>query len=219
MLGWDGGGNVPPMLALGKRLAARRREVRLLAPPTLEDRAAAAGIEFVSFEGEPGWVPRSDRAIEDEPVAFGLHLAGPEMADELISAVERLGPSLLVIDAMAGGALCAAERLGLPALVLVHCRYRYFASERGAAAWEPARALLNQTRARLGLEPLAATSDLLAGLWSRRDGCSWRACPSLRGRGPRSPSTSGTRGRSWTPRPARSLRSWQRSSMAAEGRW
>lgn len=167
LVGWDGGGNVAPMVALGKRLRARGHRVRLLGPMTVRERALAGGIEHVLFVREPSWAPRPDRAIEDELGSFIAHLAGPEIGRELLDASQAERPSALVVDAMAAGALSAAERLGIPTAVLVHTRYRYFVSESGAAKWQPVLGLLNRTRAELELDPLAAEPGWLGGLWRR----------------------------------------------------
>ncbi len=112
LVSWDGGGNVPPMLALVKRLCARGHRVRLLGTDTLGTRARRAGSAFEPFTGARSWTPAPDRAIEDDVAGFAVHLAGPELATELVAAVGRGRPDVLVVDAMAAGALSAAEHLG-----------------------------------------------------------------------------------------------------------
>jgi UDP:flavonoid glycosyltransferase YjiC (YdhE family) len=49
---WQGGGNVPPALALAKRLARRGHDVRLLGPPSLAAKAAA-DYAFVGGKNRP----------------------------------------------------------------------------------------------------------------------------------------------------------------------
>jgi MGT family glycosyltransferase len=170
LVSWEGGGNVPPMLALGRRLAARDRRVCVLAPPTLEPRVRAAGLEYVAFATEPSWSPRPGRAIEEDLDAlFVRHLAGMELANELLAAVERTRPAALVVDGMALGALSAAETLPVPTAALVHTRYRFFAAERGAAVWEPELDALNTTRVDLGLEPISSTPGWSVRLWEHAD--------------------------------------------------
>ena len=46
---WAGGGNVPPQMALARRLADRGHRVRMLAPAVLRGSIEAAGIEFEPY--------------------------------------------------------------------------------------------------------------------------------------------------------------------------
>lgn len=120
---WDGGGNVPPMLALARHLVRAAHEVVVLGTPTLAPRIAEAGLEFRPLTAESTWVPRPGSAIEDDLVTFAVHLAGADLAHEVLAAIEAHSPNLLLLDCMSGGGLCASEASGLPAVVLVHTRY------------------------------------------------------------------------------------------------
>jgi len=50
---WDGGGNVPPELAVCRKLIGRGHSVRVLGDPTMESDARAAGCEFSSWTTAP----------------------------------------------------------------------------------------------------------------------------------------------------------------------
>ena len=50
---WDGGGNVPPELALARKLVARGHTLRLLGDPTLEPEARASGCAFSPWTTAP----------------------------------------------------------------------------------------------------------------------------------------------------------------------
>ena len=50
---WDGGGNVPPELAIARRLVARGHRVRFLCDPTLEADVAAAGCDMTPWSTAP----------------------------------------------------------------------------------------------------------------------------------------------------------------------
>ena len=50
---WDGGGNVGPELAVARMLVARGNSVRVLADPTLEEEAKAAGCGFAPWTTAP----------------------------------------------------------------------------------------------------------------------------------------------------------------------
>jgi len=163
LVSWDGGGNVPPMLALGKRLVARGRRVRLLGPPTLAGRCRATGLGFRPFAGEMSWTARPGVAIEDDMSSLSTHLTGPEIGTELLAAAEEHRPKALVVDAMAAAAVAAAERLRIPTAVLVHTRHRY--SE--AAGWRWLVVPVNSARMQFGLEPLPEQPGWFAELWRR----------------------------------------------------
>lgn len=167
LVSWDGGGNVPPMLALGKRLSARGHRATFLATENLGSRVAEAGLDFRPFRQAQSWMPRSGESIEDDLLSFALHLAGPEIGADLFDAVDEARPDVVVVDAMAAGALSAAEKLGLPACVLVHLRYRFFTEERGAAGWAGFFDTVNEHRKALDLPPLSEPVGFLAELWPR----------------------------------------------------
>jgi UDP:flavonoid glycosyltransferase YjiC (YdhE family) len=97
---WDGGGNVPPMLALGRRLARRGHDVRVLGTPSLADRVVRAGLDFVAFERVPEFDRTAGRAMEDQVDAFLDRLAGPDLSADVADALDRQRPDAVVIDCM-----------------------------------------------------------------------------------------------------------------------
>lgn len=169
LFGWDGGGNVFPLLALGKHLARRGHQVAIVGSETMSVRANSAGLQFTPFARPPSWKPRPGRALEDEMDAFATHLVGPELGEELLAAANRSHPDVLVVDCMAGGALSIAEYLGLPTAVLVHLRARFHHDATGGSsvASRVAKEALNRQRTRLGLQPLDIEASLWAQLWQR----------------------------------------------------
>jgi UDP:flavonoid glycosyltransferase YjiC (YdhE family) len=56
---WEGGGNVPPELAIARKLVARGHQVRFLADPTIAADARAAGCAFSP------WVTAPHRTTRD----------------------------------------------------------------------------------------------------------------------------------------------------------
>jgi UDP:flavonoid glycosyltransferase YjiC (YdhE family) len=169
IISWDGGGNIPPTLSLGRHLVGAGHEVVVLGTPTLAKRVAEAGLRFRALTADSTWVPRSGSAIEDDVATFAMHLAGVDLARDTLAAIETHAPTLLVVDCMAGGALCAGEASGLPTAVLVHMRYSYLATGAGVSSWARARPLFEVTRSELGLDPLAANASLWPSLWERAE--------------------------------------------------
>ncbi len=160
---WDGGGNVLPALALGRRLARRGHAVRVLAPPALRGRVEEAGCLFRSFERTPAWDPTLGRAFEDQ-MPFMLRLwLGVEAGEDLLAELDRERADALVVDFMLLGALAAAERTRLPTAALVHTLYHLSVEGRWAERlWTPSLPEINETRRRFGLDPLASAPELWA---------------------------------------------------------
>ena len=140
-MGWGGGGNVNPLVALAHELSAQRARVEVLCGRGLSPR------------------------LEESGVQVRAETAGPlPTADDLLRALETSGPDAVVVDYMLTDALCAAEASGRPTVALVHTLYRSLLVD-GAphpmAMAGPVEAL-NTTRARLGLAPIGGYADLLA---------------------------------------------------------
>jgi UDP:flavonoid glycosyltransferase YjiC (YdhE family) len=138
---WAGGGNVNPFLGLARHLITRGYRVGAVATGSLLPRLEGAGI--VACGAADGWLP------------------GPEDVDR---AIDAFAPDVVVVDYMLTGALCQAERSGLPTVALVHTLYAALLRE-GAPfpmAMTGPLPVVNDLRRRLGLEPLDALADLLS---------------------------------------------------------
>lgn len=168
LVGWDGGGNVPPMLALGKHLRVAGHRVRMLASPSIGERAASAGLDFAPLTHARAWEPVPGVAIEDNIAALASQLDGPAMGLDLRRAVEHRRPDVLVIDAMASGAISAAEALRVPTAVLCHLRYRFLAGSGPLPGpWLEALEQLNEARTAEGLTPMPRDRGWWTTLWPR----------------------------------------------------
>lgn len=133
---WDGGGNVPPQLALARRLTERGHRVRVLAPRVLRSRIEAAGGMFVPLRRVPehdGSSPASDLAKDFE--ARTVMSAAARNRDHVIfgtvsaynrdvaAAIADERPNVVVTDYMLLGAYVEAERAGIPLVGLIHMIY------------------------------------------------------------------------------------------------
>jgi UDP:flavonoid glycosyltransferase YjiC (YdhE family) len=99
---WDGGGNVPPVLALAERLEARGHAVCARGSASLEERFAARGIAYRARDVVAEWDARA-------------------LAREVLT--EAGTADLIVSDYMLPGALCGAEASHRPCAALVHTLY------------------------------------------------------------------------------------------------
>lgn len=128
---FEGGGNVPPVLGVARRLAARGHRVRVLTEPCLRAAVEEAGARFVPFTRH---FTREDRArdlIGDSaaktPIGalkrtFANLVFGPAriVAEETRRAMDGERPDAVVADVLMPGALVAAEAAGIPRVVLFH---------------------------------------------------------------------------------------------------
>src|ERR1700704_1149476 len=61
---WDGGGNVPPALTIGRRLLRAGHQVRVLASPTLQGIVQSTGLDFRGFRHGPDWGSHLGRSFD-----------------------------------------------------------------------------------------------------------------------------------------------------------
>lgn len=162
---WAGGGNVPPQLALARRLTRAGHRVRVLAPAALRERIEAAGLEFEPYQNTPEH-DESDPAhsvIRDfelrSPVAAAKAQRDRLLADfaepvtkDVLDILDRDAADTVVFDFTLLGALFAAEKAEIPAAMLVHTIYPFPAPGLPpfGNGWSPRSGLLGSARDRLG---------------------------------------------------------------------
>src|SRR5258708_11066170 len=142
---WEGGGNVPPAVALGQRLGMEGHRVTLLGASS-DVVANGETLKRVPFTSVPTLPP--GQTFEENDGLFRDLLNGDGTASDIMDAAARERPDVLVIDCMMGAAHAAAERLGLPTAVLVHVLYRPFVDIWGQFVLDAAAPRLG-----LGLSP------------------------------------------------------------------
>jgi hypothetical protein len=139
---WDGGGNVPPALALAERLAALGHAVRVSAPESMRPRVDARGARLAPYRSL-GELP-TDLDLETIWERVDTFLNGRSAMDELLNALGDEPADVIVVDSMHGAGLAVAELLDLPTAVLAHTLYRRWTQ------WAPAIMSLAATRATAG---------------------------------------------------------------------
>jgi UDP:flavonoid glycosyltransferase YjiC (YdhE family) len=173
---FQGSGNIPPILAVVQRLAARGHQVRVIAGPGLTpDRPGRpASPAFLDSIREAGATVIPLPAAEDPfaaapPVQGGLwgwtppsfavnvfvarrFLAAPVWADHVRGALLCQPADVVAADFFLLGALAAAETMGVPAAALVH--HHHIRPMRGlppfGPGWLPARSPMGWLRDALG---------------------------------------------------------------------
>lgn len=158
---WDGGGNVPPLVALANRLRQRGHAVRALGPESLTARFHADGIAFRPHRTGDEWANGSPivwpNATDEQRAAY---LRG--MADDVAAEAQREKTDAIVVDFMQPDALCGAERTGIPTAAFVHTLYtRVALTDFNPMGMTADAARINVLRSSLGLPPIQRLTDLL----------------------------------------------------------
>jgi UDP:flavonoid glycosyltransferase YjiC (YdhE family) len=180
---WDGAGSLPPELSVARALVDRGHRVSVLADPTAEREALAAGADFRPWRDAPHLRSRrpEDDVLRDYEARTPPQLIArlserlictpsAVQAAEATRAIEALRPDALVSSSMLLGPQVAGEAAGLPVTALMPNIYFLPVPGRPpfGTGWQPARGPLGRARDRAvtalggrawskGLEPLNAT--------------------------------------------------------------
>jgi UDP:flavonoid glycosyltransferase YjiC (YdhE family) len=180
---WDGAGSLPPELSVARALVDRGHRVSVLADPTAEREALAAGADFRPWRDTPHLRSRrpEDDVLRDYEARTPPQLIArlserlictpsAVQAAEATRAIEALRPDALVSSSMLLGPQVAGEAAGLPVTALMPNIYFLPVPGRPpfGTGWQPARGPVGRARDRAvtalggrawskGLEPLNAT--------------------------------------------------------------
>jgi MGT family glycosyltransferase len=153
IVSWDGGGNVPPALALAARLHARGHRVRVATSPALRGAVESTGATLVPYVSVAPIPPGVNHEANWPLVEANIN--GRGIVDDLM-AEHRADPiGAIVVDSMSGAGLAVGEALELPMAILVHTLYQPYVS------WGPHVVNIQETRVAAGLRP-AANEDFPA---------------------------------------------------------
>jgi UDP:flavonoid glycosyltransferase YjiC (YdhE family) len=137
MVTWDGGGNVPPLLAIGAELRERGHDVRVLGHAPQQAAVQRTGLAFTPFRHAIPYARTAPRGPLDIFETFVDGGTGRD-AEEALAAHPA---DVVVGDCLILGALQSAQAAGVPTAALVHSFYGFFspmaqfspAAEMGAA--------------------------------------------------------------------------------------
>src|SRR5258708_2747980 len=125
---WEGGGNVPPILGLARRLVERGHNVRVISDPCNEDEARAAGCEFTAYSRAPHRTDKTAASTlvkdyEGNPLT-GLRssvkiLWSSAFAQDVLEELIARPVDVCCINDVLLSALFAAEKVGIPAVLLM----------------------------------------------------------------------------------------------------
>lgn len=120
---WDGGGNVPPALAIAAELQARGDVVRFLGHEAQRKSIEAHGFRFEAFVRARPWAVLEARSGPLAPLAFAAVFTDRGMGADIAESTSREPVDYAVIDGLLIGAMAGANRIGLDYSVLVHSLY------------------------------------------------------------------------------------------------
>jgi UDP:flavonoid glycosyltransferase YjiC (YdhE family) len=113
---WDGGGNVPPAVALGSELQRRGHVVRFLGHDSQGAPLTGAGFAFTSYDGvrgfsaaEPSSVPRLISMFSDR-----------RLGRAVLAELRRRPADLVVVDCLLVPVMVACADVGQPYVSLEH---------------------------------------------------------------------------------------------------
>jgi MGT family glycosyltransferase len=135
---WEGGGNVPPQLALARRMVQRGHRVRVMSDLCNQDEVRASGADFIAWNRAPN---RPDKSVATtllkdyeakSPLQAFLRfcdqvMVGPALdyARDVLDVLEREPADALVVNDGLLGPMLAAEKAHVPFAVLLPHHYLY----------------------------------------------------------------------------------------------
>jgi MGT family glycosyltransferase len=155
----DGGGNIPPVLGLAKRLKEKGHKVSVLTEPCLEVPIKSMGLGYFSFKNHYTRTNRKEDICKDwnakpfeNPVFENIVFGPAQIAIEETIQVLKANPvDVLVVDCLLPPVLIVGEALNIPRVLLFHMPEYLPGPNRppGVLGLLPGKGLLGRLRDRL----------------------------------------------------------------------
>ncbi|WP_082975465.1 glycosyltransferase [Mycobacterium sp. 1245805.9] len=120
----DGGGNMPPQLAIARALRGRGARVSFLGHEGVRAQVEAAGFAFESFGTGHHFDPRVRRSLFAMMADFAKTAMDRELGRCAVDVARRQGASAIVVDVILTAGISEALKADIPTVVCVHCFYR-----------------------------------------------------------------------------------------------
>jgi UDP:flavonoid glycosyltransferase YjiC (YdhE family) len=120
----DGGGNIPPQLAVARILRNRGAEVRFLGHHGIRDRVQAAGFEFEAFRAGMDFDPTRRHPWTGVLGDMARVITDRRAGHDIVQAAHCHGADVVVVDMLLTAAIPEVVSAELPTVVFVHCFYR-----------------------------------------------------------------------------------------------
>jgi MGT family glycosyltransferase len=121
MVTFNASGNWPPEMALVRALVQRGHDVRVLADADLEAQITEAGATYCPYHAvapRDGTIRHTTPGESELDRVLRVIYLNPKYSDDLLAAVARETPDVLLVDSMLMTAAAAAEHTRLPTAAL-----------------------------------------------------------------------------------------------------
>jgi UDP:flavonoid glycosyltransferase YjiC (YdhE family) len=179
----DGGGNIPPQLAVAGALHRRGVEIQVVGHRGIRARVEAAGLPFEPFADGRDFDPTVQQSLASIMTKFVRVAADRRLGDCIAEVAQRHQADAIVVDMILAAGISAVMESRVPTVVLVHCFYRAVQDlASGPVGWmlrlrgsDPLvaehRGLLQVVTARADLDPMRGTPPV------RHAGVVWQGAP------------------------------------------
>lgn len=120
----DGGGNIPPQLAVARALRTRGAEVHFLGHQGVRDRVEAAGFSFEPFATGHHFDPTAQRPLLSLMSDFARVAMDQQLGRDVVEVAHRHCADAVVVDVLLTAGIPKVVASDLPTVVFVHCFYR-----------------------------------------------------------------------------------------------
>ncbi|OMC05272.1 hypothetical protein A5733_20170 [Mycobacterium sp. NS-7484] len=131
----DGGGNVPPMLAVAGAVAASRHRVHVIGHETLRHQVENAGLAFKAYPTARDW----DSHREQSALSWVPMFNDANIGADVRQLCQHDTPDVAVVDCMLLPALAAVQDAGIPHAVFTHTLRHYLNGQYRLGAGTAAR--------------------------------------------------------------------------------
>lgn len=121
---FDGGGNVPPTLAVANELRIRGHDVRIIGHSCQATFVTGAGLPFIAYPTARDF----HGADNNSPFAWVAMFGDRAMGRDVLAELEARPADLVVVDCLTFGAIEAVATRGIPFVLLEHTFDEYFAN-------------------------------------------------------------------------------------------
>lgn len=120
----DGGGNIPPQLAVARALQSRGVEIVVLGHRGIRERVEVAGLAFEPFTGGKHFDPTVQRSLPAIMTAFTRVATDRRLGQCVVEAARRHAVDAVVVDMILTAGIPKIVDSGVPTIVFAHCFYR-----------------------------------------------------------------------------------------------
>jgi UDP:flavonoid glycosyltransferase YjiC (YdhE family) len=120
----DGGGNIPPQLAVARALRDRGAQVHFLGHRGVRDRVQGAGFSFQTFSTGIDFDPIAQRPLLSLMSDMARVVSDRRLGRDVLAAAQRHGADVVVVDVLLTAAIHEVMAARFPTVVFVHCFYR-----------------------------------------------------------------------------------------------